>query len=187
MSETTNQPQLPPRGNFVVDTYMFVSKMEEVSQKYITSAGDREKDLEELWKTSNKKKQQKQLELAHNYKMMAFVSTAFLVTSLACQVGSISLHSQAQTDLQKQAADLLNSFGDKGSSFGSRVADNISTQQVTSTNSLIDELALNSTKIWEADRRSNETRKEELKNLKEKLNNSIRDLLEKTSMSYSNR
>ncbi len=187
MTENINTNEKPLNGNFVVDTYMFVSKMEESSQKYISSAGEREKDLEELWKTSNKKKQGKQLELAQHYKMMAFVSSAFLVTSLACQIASITVQAQAATDLQRQMADLLNNFGDKGSSFGSKVADNISTCQVTTTNSLVDELSLHSQKIWEADKRTNETRKEELKNLKEKLNNSIRDLLEKTSMSYSNR
>ena len=187
MSEHINNLETSPKGNFIVDTYQFVSKMEESSQRYITSAGDREKDLEELWKTSNKKKQEKQLELAKNYHMMAFVSSAFLVTSLACQIASIVMQTQANTDLQIKTADLLNSFGDKGSSFGSKVADNISTSQITTTNSLIDELSLNSSKIWEQDRSNNNTRKEELKNLKEKLNNSIRDLLEKTSISYSNR
>lgn len=187
MSENINNTNAPLNGNFVVDTFQIVSKMEDICDGYISSAGEREKDLQALWEASNRKKQEKQLELAKNYQIMAFVSLAFLVTSLACQIASIAVQSQANTDLQRHTAELLNSFGDKGSSFGSKVADNISTSQVTNTNSLIDELSLNSQKIWEADKRTNETRKEELKNLKEKLNSSIRDLLEKTSISYSNR
>lgn len=176
------------KGNFIVDTFEMASKMEEHAQKYGTNANSREKELEELWKVSNRKKQEKQLELSRSYQTMAFVSSALLVTSLACQIASIAVQSQAaNNDLQRNVADLLNSLGDRGSSFGSKMADNISQSQTTTTNSLIDELSLNSQKIWEADKRTNETRKEELKNLKEKLNSSIRDLLEKTSVAYSNR
>ena len=182
----TNPDNINFNGNFIVGVYDICSRMEDKAEKFIKSANEREKDLEEIWKTTNHKKQQKQQELAQNYKVMAYVSTALMVTSMACTASSFVMQTQpGSSDLTKQLADLLNSLGDKGTNFASKTADNLSTHSTQNTNALIEELTQNATKVWEADKRTNETRKEELKNLKEKLNGATRDSLDKTSVAYS--
>ena len=127
--------------NFLIATNAILSKMEDNVEQYIKSENEKEKDLEAIWKQTNQSKQQKQLEVAKVYKTMAFVSAALLVTSAACSIGSVALSSRPGiTDLDKQAADLLASLGNNGTSFGSRVADNLSQNSTQNTNALIEEL-----------------------------------------------
>lgn len=172
--------------NFIVKTFMIASGMEDKAEKYLKSSNEREKDLEETWKATNQKKQKKQQELAANYKIMAYTSTALMVVSMATTVGGAIVNAHpGLDDVTKRAADLLSSVGDKASSFGSKIADNVSSSTSQNTNALIEELSQNAQKVWEQDKRTNETRKEELKNLKEKLSGATRDATDKVGAAYT--
>jgi len=172
--------------NFLIEANAILSRMEDQVEEYIKSGNEKEKDLEAIWKQTNQSKQQKQHEVAKVYKTMAFVSAALLVTSAACSIGSVALSSRAGiTDLDKQAADLLASLGNNGTSFGSRVADNLSQNSTQNTSALIEELTQNSTKVWESDKRTNESRKEALKSLLTDMQNAKASMIDKSGGAFS--
>ncbi len=171
--------------NFIVKAYEICELIEKNAEKYVKSAKEKEKDVEELWKASNNKKQKKQLELAHNYRIMAFVSTAFMITSAACGVGQVSMNLYNPTDANKLLADLIKSLGETGTSFGSKIADNISGSATTAQNSQIEELTQNSNKLWEMERAKREKEKSDQDNLLSTVRRDIGEVISKAGSLYN--
>lgn len=185
MADVNNIEQpLELSDNFIVSLYQVSGKMEDNAHSFVRGADQREKDLEETWKITNKKKADLQRhELAQISKNMAYVSSVLLVVSVAASVGGTALAMGAHANTGKLIGDLGNLVSNQGNT----VAQHVSGIYSQTTNSLVEELTQRSQKTWEGDKRDNETRKTELNELKSKINNGTQAAMEKAAMAYSYR
>lgn len=168
--------------NFIVSLYQVSASMENNAHAFVEGANKREKDLEDNWKVTNAKKAHLQKEdLAGIYRNMAIVSTLLLVISVGASVGGTILSAGANP----QTGKLLSDVGSLASNQGNTVAQNVSAIYTQNTNSLIETLGQNAQKVWEADKRDNETRKEDLNGLKRKINDGTQAAMEKAATAYS--
>ena len=89
------------------------------------------------------------------------------------------------TDANKLLADLIKSLGETGTSFGSKIADNISGSATTAQNSQIEELTQNSTKLWEMERAKREKEKSDQDNLLSTVRRDIGEVISKAGSLYN--
>jgi|GEM_PF-1485838 len=170
--------------NFIVSLYQVSSKMEDNAHSFVKGSEKREKDLEDTWKVSNNKKYKLQKEdLVTIYKNMSYVASALLVVSVAASVGGAVLSAGTAANTGK----LLSDIGNLSSNQGNTISQHVSGIYTQNTNSLIEELTQRSQKTWEGDKRDNESRKQELSELKNKINSGTQAAMEKAATAYSYR
>lgn len=170
-------------NNFVVSLYQVASKMETNSRSLSKGAEKREKELEESWKVINGKKYKVQREdLVGIYRNMALVSTLLLATSVAASVAGTALSTAGGMAV---TGKLLGDLGNVVSNQGTTVANNVSGIYTQNANSLVEEFSQRSQKVWEGDKRKEETHKNELSELKTTSQRAIEDALNKASTVYS--
>lgn len=173
-------------GNFTVQVFEITSKMKESAEKYAKSANEREKDLEEIWKTSNREKQKLQLELSAHSKNMAVISGLLLVTSIAFQIAAVRLTApiaNGDVDYAKLSQEIGKSLTDSGS----RIADQLSSSYTNQTNVQAETWQLAAQKVWDSDKQDFKSRSEEIKTLKQKVDDGLQSAIDKTGAAYSMR
>ena len=171
-------------GNFILTTIKFAEEMEESAQKYVKGVREKGKDLENSWQVSKKTISQKQLELAQQSKYMTWATTVLLVTTVAASVGSNVILAGAG-GANNATGNLLGSIGQILSNQGNTVATNIGAMYSTPVNAAIGELTDKSQKIWESDKRANESREESLKSLQEKASSATQSATERLGQAFS--
>ncbi len=174
--------------NFIVNTYRISMEMEDKASEYIKGAKNKEKDIEELWKNSNKDKVKEMRDKAAIYKQAAVTSAVLLALQIATGVAgtTMSLRPGASATMA-EFGKLLSKNGSDIASTCNQISANITQNKAELSQALIESLQQNSQSIWEADRTDAQSRKSELDQLQEKLRSGTQSVIEKTGMTYSTR
>jgi len=174
--------------NFIVNTYRISMEMEDKASEYIKGAKNKEKDLEELWKNSNKAKIKEMRDKAAIYKQAAVASAVLLALQITTGAAgaTMSLRHDASAAM-KEFGRLLSQNGGQIASMGNDISRNITQNKADLSQALIDTHQQHSQSIWEADRTDAQARKSELDQLQEKLRSGTQSVIEKTGMTYSTR
>lgn len=191
--DTQPMPAVDPKVvhqllNFIVNTYRISMEMEDKASEYIKGAKNKEKDIEELWKTSNKAKVKEMRDKAAIYKQAAVTSAVILALQVATGAAGATMSLRPGASIaMAEFGKLLSKNGSDIASTCNQISGNLTQNKAELSQALIESLQQNSQSIWEADRTDAQARKSELDQLQEKLRSGTQSVIEKTGMTYSTR
>ncbi|PCI95188.1 hypothetical protein COB11_02835 [Candidatus Aerophobetes bacterium] len=179
-------------GNFILTTYAVCKKMEENTEKFVKNASEVEKGTQERWKAANEARRLKEHKVAEMHKHVAVFHAVLGVINLGCSIAGATMGIRAETgglaanlkSFTKSGGDVLTSLGRAVGDHGTKVLEGFQQTRVQEMNSDISKDTEKSQALWEITKRDKESRKEDMKQMQQKIKQATEEAIQKAAATY---
>ena len=191
--ENTSSDAKKKSGNFIIDTFRVCNEMEKSTEGFVKGAKENEKALKQMWKGSNSVKKDKELVMAGMHMRAAYVQMGLLAANVLCTIAGYSLGARAAAGglspnlarYTEQSGKLLTDFGGTITKSGSELAQSVQQSYMGLLQSDIGEYVEKGQKLWDDATNDQKQRVDEVNALKNKMDQTTQETLQKTGASYS--